>query len=68
MFDLSQSARARTHTKPKSAVLRLIVSLGWSITSPITDTHTVRRIVCGGEVRKIRHQKKKRRKEKNVVV
>ena len=38
MFDLSQSARARTHTKPKSAVLRLMVSHGWSIRSPTMDT------------------------------
>ena len=38
MFELSQSARVRTHTKPKSAVLRLIVSHGWSIRSPNTDT------------------------------
>ena len=38
VFDFSHPACARTHTKPKSAVLRLMVSDGWSIRSPITDT------------------------------
>ena len=43
VFELSQSARARTHTKPKSAVLRLMVSHGWGIRSPTTDTQQVER-------------------------
>ena len=45
VFELSQSARllilidrARTRTKPKQAVMRLMVSHGWSKRSPTTDT------------------------------
>ena len=48
VFELSQSARTRTHTKPKSAVLRLIVSHGWSIRSPITDTPHGEKDCVGG--------------------
>ena len=38
VFDLIQGDRARTHTEPKSAVLRLMVSRGWGIRSPTMDT------------------------------
>ena len=33
-----QKDRARTHTESKSAFVRLMVSHGWSIKSPVTDT------------------------------
>ena len=40
-----------THTEPKSAVLRLMVSHGWSIRSPTTDTPGERNCVGGcGEI------------------
>ena len=38
VFELSQSARARAHTEPMPAVLRLMLSHGWSIRSPTTNT------------------------------
>ena len=38
VFDLIHPDRARTHNQSKSAVLRLMVSHGWSIRSPTTDT------------------------------
>jgi len=37
-----------THTKPKSAVLRLMVSHGWCIRSPTTDTPQGERDCVGG--------------------
>jgi len=38
VFELIQRDRARTHTEPKSAVLRLMVSHGRSMRSPTKDT------------------------------
>ena len=38
VHELIQKDRARTHTEPKSAVLRLMVSPGWRIRSPTTNT------------------------------
>ena len=48
VFELIHKDRARAHTEPKSAVLRLMVSHGWSIRSPTTDTPQGERGVCGG--------------------
>jgi len=38
VFELIQKDRARTHTEPKSAVLKLMASHGWSIRSPTMNT------------------------------
>ena len=37
VFELIHPNRARTHTEPKSAVPRLMVSHGWSIRSPTEE-------------------------------
>ena len=48
VFQSFQKDRARTHTEPKAAVLRLMVSHGWSIRSPITDTSHGEKDCVGG--------------------
>ena len=47
-FELIQKDRARTHTEPKSAVLRLLISHGWSTGSPAMDTPQGEKGCVGG--------------------
>ena len=47
VFELIQKDRARTHTEPKSTVLRLMVSRSWSISSPTMDTQEGERDCVG---------------------
>ena len=48
VFGLIKKYRARIHTEPKSAVLRLMVSHGWSIRFPAIDTPQGERDCVGG--------------------
>ena len=48
VFESIQKDRARTHTEPKSAAPRLMVSHGSSIRSPTMDTQEGGRDCAGG--------------------
>ena len=48
VFELIQKDRARTHTEPKSAVMRLMVFRSWSTKFPTMDTQEGERDCVGG--------------------
>ena len=67
-LEVTHTGPLSTHTEPKSAVVRLMVSHGWSIRSPTKDPpqgekvnheppHKVRGLLWGDGVKSVRHQR-----------